>query len=113
MGTLADSLAGLIVGSGESGKSTVVKQMKIIHQNGYSRDELLLYRLTIFKSPSQPLPPSFLALLLALMIDWVYIDVVDSAQALVLALRKFSLDPTEAVNRVRVLSCSCCAFTKL
>lgn len=27
-------------------------------------------------------------------------DVVDSAQALVLALRKFKMDPTESVNRV-------------
>lgn len=37
-------------GSGESGKSTVVKQMKIIHQNGYSKDELVLCRATIYKS---------------------------------------------------------------
>jgi hypothetical protein len=40
------------IGSGESGKSTIVKQMKIIHQNGYSQDELLLFRLTICKSTS-------------------------------------------------------------
>ena len=39
-----------IIGSGESGKSTIVKQMKIIHQNGYSKDELSLYRLTIYKN---------------------------------------------------------------
>lgn len=32
--------------------------MKIIHQNGYSRDELLLFRLTIYKSELQPTPPS-------------------------------------------------------
>jgi len=32
------------VGSGESGKSTIVKQMKIIHQNGYSREELMNFR---------------------------------------------------------------------
>src|SRR5579862_1401704 len=37
-------------GSGESGKSTIVKQMKIIHQNGYTVDELALYRLTIYKN---------------------------------------------------------------
>lgn len=43
---------GACAGSGESGKSTIVKQMKIIHQNGYSRDELLLFRLTIYKSVS-------------------------------------------------------------
>lgn len=33
-----------LAGSGESGKSTIVKQMKIIHQSGYSRDELLSYK---------------------------------------------------------------------
>jgi guanine nucleotide-binding protein G(i) subunit alpha len=33
-----------VIGSGESGKSTIVKQMKIIHQNGYSREELMNFR---------------------------------------------------------------------
>jgi predicted ATPase len=37
-------------GSGESGKSTIVKQMKIIHQNGYTREELLVYRYTVYKN---------------------------------------------------------------
>lgn len=35
-------------GSGESGKSTIVKQMKIIHQNGYTKDELLMFRLIVY-----------------------------------------------------------------
>ncbi|KAI8446826.1 guanine nucleotide binding protein [Phakopsora pachyrhizi] len=39
-----------VVGSGESGKSTIAKQLKIIHQNGYTRDELLLYKATIYKN---------------------------------------------------------------
>ncbi|PWN29512.1 guanine nucleotide-binding protein alpha-3 subunit [Jaminaea rosea] len=65
----------LLLGSGESGKSTIVKQMKIIHQNGYTRDELLVYRLTVLK------------------------NVVDSAQAIVLALRKFELEPANIENR--------------
>ena len=30
----------LLLGAGESGKSTFVKQMKIIHGDGYSTDEL-------------------------------------------------------------------------
>ena len=34
----------LLLGSAECGKSTVLKQMKIIHQKGYSKDELLAYR---------------------------------------------------------------------
>jgi len=29
-----------LLGAGESGKSTLVKQMKIIHGDGYSTDEL-------------------------------------------------------------------------
>ncbi|KAI9219316.1 guanine nucleotide binding protein, alpha subunit [Blastocladiella britannica] len=40
----------LLLGSGESGKSTIVKQMKIIHQNGYTRDELVSFRATIFSN---------------------------------------------------------------
>ena len=34
----------LLLGSAECGKSTVLKQMKIIHQNGYTVDELMCYR---------------------------------------------------------------------
>ncbi|KAL7004851.1 Guanine nucleotide-binding protein alpha-2 subunit [Cystobasidiomycetes sp. EMM_F5] len=72
----------LLLGSGESGKSTVVKQMKIIHQNGYSKDELI------------PIT--------ALEVDLIRYpaDVMDSAQALVMALRKFKMEPLEPVNRV-------------
>ncbi|GAA5908803.1 hypothetical protein JCM8208_006792 [Rhodotorula glutinis] len=65
----------LLLGSGESGKSTIVKQMKIIHQGGYARDEMLLFRLSIHK------------------------NILDSAQGLVLAMRRFKLEPVEDVNR--------------
>lgn len=63
-------------GSGESGKSTIVKQMKIIHQNGYTAEELAQYRMVVYK------------------------NLIDSAQSLVLAMRRFALDPEEASNRV-------------
>lgn len=45
----------LLLGSGESGKSTIIKQMKIIHQNGYSKEELLAFRPAIFKNIEQAL----------------------------------------------------------
>lgn len=40
----------LLLGSGESGKTTIVKQMKIIHQDGYSESERMVFRTTIFKN---------------------------------------------------------------
>ncbi|CAG8490427.1 5122_t:CDS:2 [Diversispora eburnea] len=61
--------------SGESGKSTIVKQMKIIHQNGYTKDELALYRITVYK------------------------NLVDSAQAIIYAMRKLRLEPRRSVNK--------------
>ncbi|XP_033762237.1 guanine nucleotide-binding protein G(i) subunit alpha-like [Pecten maximus] len=40
----------LLLGSGESGKSTVVKQMKIIHEDGYSKEECLLYKSVVYSN---------------------------------------------------------------
>ncbi|KAE8144960.1 guanine nucleotide binding protein, alpha subunit [Aspergillus avenaceus] len=60
----------LLLGSGESGKSTIVKQMKIIHQNGYTVEELALYRLTVCK------------------------NLLDCAKSLVGAYHQFSLEPS-------------------
>ncbi|KAJ3168476.1 Guanine nucleotide-binding protein alpha-2 subunit [Geranomyces variabilis] len=40
----------LLLGGGESGKSTIVKQMKIIHQDGYTRDDLMAHRSTVYKN---------------------------------------------------------------
>ena len=37
----------LLLGAGESGKSTFVKQMKIIHGDGYSEEELKSYKSTV------------------------------------------------------------------
>lgn len=59
----------LLLGSGESGKSTIVKQMKIIHQNGYTQEERALYRLTIYK------------------------NLVDCMKALIAAMQQFENEP--------------------
>lgn len=48
--------------------------MKIIHQNGYTVDELALYRLTIYK------------------------NLVDCAKALIAAMRQFGIEPTNSSN---------------
>ncbi|EEB16404.1 guanine nucleotide-binding protein G subunit alpha, putative [Pediculus humanus corporis] len=37
----------LLLGAGESGKSTLVKQMKIIHSDGFAKEELLSFRPTV------------------------------------------------------------------
>ncbi|TDL14762.1 G-alpha-domain-containing protein, partial [Rickenella mellea] len=66
----------LLLGSGESGKSTIMKQLKIIHQNGCSQEELLKYRLPVYQ------------------------NVVESAQAIVNAMRKLCVDPILSANRV-------------
>ncbi|KAL6245689.1 Guanine nucleotide-binding protein alpha-2 subunit [Rhinocladiella similis] len=65
----------LLLGSGESGKSTIVKQMKIIHQNGYTQEERTLYRLTIYK------------------------NLVDCMKALVAAMQQFEIEPEDQTVR--------------
>ncbi|KAJ1982788.1 Guanine nucleotide-binding protein alpha-2 subunit [Dimargaris xerosporica] len=65
----------LLLGSGESGKSTIVKQMKIIHQNGYTLEELGLFRMTIFK------------------------NLIDSAQDLIVGMKRLRMAPDLELNR--------------
>ena len=64
-------------GSGESGKSTIVKQMKIIHQNGYTKAELMTYRTTIYR------------------------NLLESAHNIILAMRKIGVDCVQPENRAR------------
>ncbi|KAL2112282.1 hypothetical protein VUR80DRAFT_8135 [Thermomyces stellatus] len=64
----------LLLGSGESGKSTIVKQMKIIHLKGYSDDELYNYRPTVFK------------------------NLVECAKAVIMAMQQFDIQFVNAEN---------------
>ena len=50
--------------------------MKIIHQNGFTQEELLTYRMTIYR------------------------NLVDSAQAIILAMRKIGVECETPCNRV-------------
>lgn len=45
----------LVLGAGESGKSTIVKQMKIIHETGYSKEECEQYRPVVYSNTIQSL----------------------------------------------------------
>jgi guanine nucleotide-binding protein G(i) subunit alpha len=65
----------LLLGSGESGKSTVVKQMKIIHQNGFTVQELEEFRPIIYK------------------------NIIDSAHALVGAMRTLKKECERPANK--------------
>lgn len=64
-------------GSGESGKSTIVKQMKIIHQNGYTTEELMTFRTTIYR------------------------NLLESAKNIINAMKKYGEDCEKPANRVR------------
>uniref|UniRef100_A0AAR2JSW8 Guanine nucleotide binding protein (G protein), alpha inhibiting activity polypeptide 3 n=1 Tax=Pygocentrus nattereri TaxID=42514 RepID=A0AAR2JSW8_PYGNA len=43
----------LLLGAGESGKSTIVKQMKIIHEDGYSDEECKQYKVVVYSNTIQ------------------------------------------------------------
>lgn len=69
----------LLLGAGESGKSTIVKQMKIIHEKGYSQDECLQYRPVVYSNTIQ----SMIAIIRAmgqLKIDFGHPDREDDAR---------------------------------
>uniref|UniRef100_S4RPV7 Guanine nucleotide binding protein (G protein), alpha transducing activity polypeptide 2 n=1 Tax=Petromyzon marinus TaxID=7757 RepID=S4RPV7_PETMA len=65
----------LLLGAGESGKSTIVKQMKIIHKNGYSEAECLEFKAIIYSNTLQ----SILAIVRAM--ETFSIDYGDPARA--------------------------------
>ncbi|TKA51663.1 Guanine nucleotide-binding protein subunit alpha, partial [Friedmanniomyces simplex] len=50
---LRNEIKMLLLGVGESGKSTILKQMKLIHEGGYSRDERESFREIIFSNTVQ------------------------------------------------------------
>ncbi|KAF9521784.1 heterotrimeric G-protein alpha subunit, GPA3-like protein [Crepidotus variabilis] len=65
----------LLLGSGESGKSTIVKQMKIIHQDGFTEPELKDYKPTIYR------------------------NVLESAHSVIIFMKKIGLECEEYSNR--------------
>ena len=74
------------IGSSESGKSTIVKQMRIIHQDGFSYDTKVAYR------------------------EAIYSNLLESAQAVATAMLKFKVepaDPSNVVSSSRIQAASC------
>ena len=65
----------LLLGSDDSGKNEIVKQWKIHYQNGYTAEELALYRPTIYK------------------------NVIGCAKALISAMKQFEIHPEQELNR--------------
>lgn len=65
----------LLLGAGESGKSTIVKQMKIIHETGYSPEECEQYRRVVYSNTIQ----SLMAIIRAM--GQLKIDFSDSSRA--------------------------------
>lgn len=45
----------LLLGAGESGKSTIVKQMKIIHETGYNKEDCEQYKPVVYSNTIQSL----------------------------------------------------------
>ncbi|KII91443.1 hypothetical protein PLICRDRAFT_51595 [Plicaturopsis crispa FD-325 SS-3] len=70
----------LLLGSSESGKSTVAKQMKIIYQSGFTVEERKMFRMT------------------------VYNNLLESARAVLLAMDSVGVDFTEPHNKINALS---------
>ncbi|CAH1264444.1 GNAI3 [Branchiostoma lanceolatum] len=71
----------LLLGAGESGKSTIVKQMKIIHEDGYSEEECMQYKAVVYSNTIQ----SLIAIIRAmgtLKIDFGHTDRADDARQL-------------------------------
>lgn len=64
-----------ILGAGESGKSTIVKQMKIIHELGYSKEECEKYTPVVYSNAIQ----SLMAIIRAM--GTLRIDFADSSKA--------------------------------
>uniref|UniRef100_A0AAR2KU31 Guanine nucleotide binding protein (G protein), alpha transducing activity polypeptide 2 n=1 Tax=Pygocentrus nattereri TaxID=42514 RepID=A0AAR2KU31_PYGNA len=58
----------LLLGAGESGKSTIVKQMKILHQGGYTKEEQIAFRAIIYGNILQ----SALALIRGMEIGFMF-----------------------------------------
>uniref|UniRef100_A0A4W6CZI8 Guanine nucleotide-binding protein G(i) subunit alpha-2 n=1 Tax=Lates calcarifer TaxID=8187 RepID=A0A4W6CZI8_LATCA len=95
----------LLLGAGESGKSTIVKQMKIIHEDGYSEDECKQYRAVVYSNTIQSIM-AIVKAMASLKIDYSNPARVDDAQqlfALSAAAEEQGVLPDDLANVIRRL----------
>uniref|UniRef100_A0AAQ4S721 Guanine nucleotide-binding protein G(i) subunit alpha-2 n=1 Tax=Gasterosteus aculeatus aculeatus TaxID=481459 RepID=A0AAQ4S721_GASAC len=91
--------------AGESGKSTIVKQMKIIHEDGYSEDECKQYRAVVFSNTIQSIM-AIVKAMATLKIDYSSPARLDDAQqlfALSAAAEEQGIFPDDLSNVMRRL----------
>ncbi|XP_037759913.1 guanine nucleotide-binding protein G(i) subunit alpha-2 isoform X2 [Chelonia mydas] len=92
-------------GAGESGKSTIVKQMKIIHEDGYSEEECRQYKAVVYSNTIQ----SIMAIIKAmgnLQIDFGDLARADDARqlfALSCTAEEQGIMPEDLANVIRRL----------
>ncbi|XP_068598432.1 guanine nucleotide-binding protein G(i) subunit alpha-2b [Brachionichthys hirsutus] len=95
----------LLLGAGESGKSTIVKQMKIIHEDGYSEDECKQYRAVVYSNTIQSIM-AIVKAMASLQIDYSSPSRMDDAQqlfALSAAAEEQGILPDDLANVIRRL----------
>uniref|UniRef100_A0A8D0D6P3 Guanine nucleotide-binding protein G(i) subunit alpha-2 n=2 Tax=Sander lucioperca TaxID=283035 RepID=A0A8D0D6P3_SANLU len=95
----------LLLGAGESGKSTIVKQMKIIHEDGYSEDECKQYRAVVYSNTIQSIM-AIVKAMASLKIDYSNPGRLDDAQqlfALSAAAEEQGIFPDDLSNVMRRL----------
>eukprot|EP00794_Sanderia_malayensis_P007141 gene7141-7946_t len=71
----------LLLGAGESGKSTIVKQMKIIHESGYSPEECKQYKPVVFSNTIQSMQ-AIIRAMGTLKVDYANPDRAEDARQL-------------------------------
>ncbi|XP_029358352.1 guanine nucleotide-binding protein G(i) subunit alpha-2 [Echeneis naucrates] len=95
----------LLLGAGESGKSTIVKQMKIIHEDGYSEDECKQYRAVVYSNTIQSIM-AIVKAMASLKIDYSNPARMDDAHqlfSLSVAAEEQGVFPDDLANVIRRL----------
>ncbi|KAH9446224.1 hypothetical protein MJO28_011915 [Puccinia striiformis f. sp. tritici] len=102
--SLRNEIKMLLLGAGESGKSTILKQMKLIHEGSYTNDERDSYKEIIFSNTIQSMHVILdaMALMKIELKDQSLVPAGQMIQGLPTQIDKDSLDP-QLVTAIRQL----------